>query len=171
MLNGTATNAFSAIGRKAEPTRVNKLADNEATVENGDFKVFIEKYSNKKSLKVGVVKLLDILAIKLTKLNHYKAKDANTLKRTVTFSLDEYMTYLGIKNVDNVNNRKSARKRLKEALDTLYSISLEWEEKSRGEVKNYTKMRICEAQGINRGIASFTFTADMANYLNQAYIM
>lgn len=165
LLNGTATNAFSIIGRKAEPTRINPLADNEATIENGDFKVFIEKYSNKKTLKVGVVKLLDILAIKLTKLNHYKAKDANTLKRTVTFSLDEYMTFLGIKDV------KDARKRLKEALDTLYSISLEWEEKSRGEVKNYTKMRICEAQGINRGIASFTFTADMANYLNQAYIM
>ena len=165
MLNGTATNAFSAIGRKAEPTRINPLADNEATIENGDFKVFIEKYSNKKTLKVGVVKLLDILAIKLTKLNHYKAKDANTLKRTVTFSLDEYMTYLDVKDV------KDARKRLKEALDTLYSISLEWGEKSRGEGKNYTKMRICEAQGINRGIASFTFTADMANYLNQAYIM
>ena len=165
MLNGTATNAFSAIGRKAEPTRINQLADNEATIEKGDFKVFIEKYSNKKTLKVGVVKLLDILAIKLTKLNHYKAKDTNTLKRTVTFSLDEYMTFLDIKDV------KDARKRLKEALDTLYSISLEWEEKSRGEVKNYTKMRICEAQGINRGIASFTFTADMANYLNQAYVM
>lgn len=171
MLNGTATNAFSAIGRKAEPTSIKKITDN-ATIEKGDFKVFIEKYSkNKKSLKVGVVKLLDILAIKLTKLNHYKAKDTNTLKRTVTFSLDEYMTYLGIKNIDNANNRKSARKRLKEALDTLYSISLEWEEKSRGTVKNYTKMRICEAQGINRGIASFTFTADMANYLNQAYVM
>lgn len=165
MLNGTATNAFSAIGRKAEPTRFNPLSNDEATIENGDFKVFIEKYSNKKTLKVGVVKLLDILAIKLTKLNHYKAKDANTLKRTVTFSLDEYMTYLDVKDV------KDARKRLKEALDTLYSISLEWEEKSRGEVKNYTKMRICEAQGINRGITSFTFTADMANYLNQAYIM
>ena len=165
LLNGTATNAFSIIGRKAKPTRINQLADNEATIEKGDFKVFIEKYSNKKTLKVGVVKLLDILAIKLTKLNHYKAKDANTLKRTVTFSLDEYMTYLDIKDV------KDARKRLKEALDTLYSISLEWEEKSRGEVKNYTKMRICESQGINRGIASFTFTADMANYLNQAYIM
>ena len=171
MLNGTATNAFSAIGRKAEPTRINPLADNEATIENGDFKVFIEKYSNKKTLKVGVVKLLDILAIKLTKSNHYKAKDANTLKRTVTFSLDEYMTCLGIKNIDNANNRKYASKRLKEALDTLYSISLEWEEKSKGKVINYTKMRICEAQGINRGIASFTFTADMANYLNQAYVM
>ena len=165
MLNGTATNAFSIIGRKAKPTRINQLADNEATIEKGDFKVFIEKYSNKKTLKVGVVKLLDILAIKLTKSNHYKAKDANTLKRTVTFSLDEYMTYLDVKDV------KDARKRLKEALDTLYSISLEWEEKSRGEVKNYTKMRICESQGINRGIASFTFTADMANYLNQAYVM
>ena len=165
LLNGTATNAFSIIGRKAKPTRINQLADNEATIENGDFKVFIEKYSNKKTLKVGVVKLLDILAIKLTKSNHYKAKDANTLKRTVTFSLDEYMTFLDIKDV------KDARKRLKEALDTLYSISLEWEEKSRNEVKNYTKMRICESQGINRGIASFTFTADMANYLNQAYIM
>ena len=165
LLNGTATNAFSIIGRKAKPTRINQLADNEATIEKGDFKVFIEKYSNKKTLKVGVVKLLDILAIKLTKLNHYKAKDANTLKRTVTFSLDEYMTYLDVKDV------KDARKRLKEALDTLYSISLEWEEKSRAEVKNYTKMRICEAQGINRGIVSFTFTADMANYLNQAYVM
>ena len=164
MLNGTATNAFSAIGRKAEPTSIKKITDN-ATIEKGDFKVFIEKYSNKKTLKVSVVKLLDILAIKFTKLNHYKAKDANTLKRTVTFSLDEYMTYLDVKDV------KDARKRLKEALDTLYSISLEWGEKSRGEVKNYTKMRICEAQGINRGIASFTFTADMANYLNQAYIM
>ena len=163
LLNGTATNRLAVIGRSAKPTRTNLL--DEATIENGDLKVFIEKYSNKKTLKVGVVKLLDILAIKLTKLNHYKAKDANTLKRTVTFSLDEYMTYLDIKDV------KDARKRLKEALDTLYSISLEWEEKSRGEVKNYTKMRICEAQGINRGIASFTFTADMANYLNQAYIM
>ena len=164
MLNGTATNAFSAIGRKAEPTSIKKITDN-ATIEKGDFKVFIEKYSNKKTLKVSVVKLLDILAIKFTKLNHYKAKDANTLKRTVTFSLDEYMTYLDVKDV------KDARKRLKEALDTLYSISLEWGEKSRGEVKNYTKMRICEAQGINRGIASFTFTADMANYLNQSYVM
>lgn len=53
MLNGTATNAFSAIGRKAEPTRINPLADNEATIENGDFKVFIEKYSNKKTGSVA----------------------------------------------------------------------------------------------------------------------
>ena len=172
MLNGTATNKLATIGRKTKPTRrINPLTDNEATIENGDFKVFIEKYSNKKTLKVSVVKLLDILSVELTKLNHYRAKDPNKLKRTVTFSLDDYMTYLGIKNIDNYNNRRSASKRLKEALDTLYSISLEWEEKSRGEVKNYTKMRICEAQGINRGIASFTFTADMANYLNQAYIM
>ena len=162
MLNGTATNKLATIGRKAEPTRINPLADNEATIEYGDFKVFIEKYSNKKSLKVGVVKLIDILAIKFAKSNHYKAKNPN---RTVTFSLDEYINLLDIKDI------KDARRRLKEALDTLYSISLEWEEKSKGRVINYTKMRICEAQGINRGIASFTFTSDMANYLNQAYIM
>ena len=167
MLNGTATNKLANIGRKTKP-RINPLTDNEATIENGDFKVFIEKYSNKKSLKVGVVKLLDILAIKFAKSNHYKAKNPN---RTVTFSLDEYMTYLGIKNIDNYNNRRSASKRLKEALDTLYSISLEWEEKSKGKVINYAKMRICEAQGIKRGIASFTFTQNMAQYLNQSYIM
>ncbi|MHC3888962.1 replication initiation protein, partial [Streptococcus thermophilus] len=162
MLNGTATNKLATIGRKTKPTRINPLADNEATIENGDFKVFIEKYSNKKSLKVGVVKLLDLLSIKFSKSNHYKAKNPN---RTVTFSLDDYMTYLGIKDI------KDARKRLKEALDTLYSISLEWEEKSGDKIINYAKTRICETQGINRGIASFTFTADMANYLNQAYIM
>lgn len=171
MLNGKATNAFANIGRNAEPTRINPLADNEATIENGDFKVFIEKYSNKKTLKVGVVKLLDILSVELTKLNHYRAKDPNKLKTTVTLSLDDYMTYLGINNIDNPNTRKDARKRLKEALDTLYSISLEWEEKSGDKVINYAKMRICEAQGIKRGIASFTFTTRMAHYLNQSYIM
>ena len=161
MLNGTATNKLATIGRKTKP-RIKPLADNEATIEYGDFKVFIEKYSNKKSLKVGVVKLLDILAIKFAKSNHYKAKNPN---RTVTFSLDEYINLLGIKDI------KSARKRLKEALDTLYSISLEWEEKSKGKVINYAKMRICEAQGIERGVASFTFTTRMAQYLNQSYIM
>ena len=171
MLNGTATNAFSTIGRKAKPTSIKTIADNEATIEKGDFKVFIEKYSDKKTLKVGVAKVLDILAIKLTKMNHYKAKKPNTLKRTVTFSVKDYMIYLGIKNIDNYNNRRSASKRLKEALDTLYSISLEFEERSNGKVKSYKKMRICEAQGINRGVASFTFTEDMASYLNQAYIM
>ena len=168
MLNGTATNKLSTIGRKAKPTSIKKLADNEATLEYGDFKVFIEKYSKEKKLKVGVVKLLDILAIKFAKSNHYRAKDPN---RTVTFSLDEYMTYLGIKNIDNYNNRRSASKRLKEALDTLYSISLEWEEKSKGKVINYAKMRICEAQGIERGVASFTFSQNMAQYLNQSYIV
>lgn len=162
MLNGTATNKLANIGRKAKPTRINPLADNEATIENGDFKVFIEKYSKEKKPKVGVVKLLDILAIKFAKSNHYKAINPN---RTVTFSLDEYMTLLGIKDI------KDARKRLKEALNTLYSISLEWEEKSGDKVINYAKMRICEAQGIERGIASFTFTTRMAQYLNQSYIM
>lgn len=171
MLNGTATNNLAIIGRNAEPTRINPLADNEATIENGDFKVFIEKYSNRKSLKTGVVKLLDLLAVELTKVNHYRAKDPATLQTTVTFSLDDYMNYLGIKNIDNPNTRKDARKRLKDALDTLYSISLEWEEKSGDKVKNYAKMRICEAQGIKRGIASFTFTTSMAHYLNQSYIM
>ncbi|MGQ7396256.1 RepB family plasmid replication initiator protein [Streptococcus suis] len=171
MLNGTATNTLAIIGRNAEPTRINPLADNEATIENGDFKVFIEKYSNKKSLKVGVVKLLDFLAVGLAKNNHYREKDTSKLQTTVTFTLDDYMTYLGIKNIDNPNTRKDARKRLKEALETLYSISLEWEEKSGDKVKNYAKMRICEAQGIKRGIASFTFTTSMAHYLNQSYIM
>lgn len=171
MLNGTATNKLAIIGRNTEPTRINPLADNEATIENGDFKVFIEKYSDKKNLKVGVIKLLDLLAVELTRVNHYRAKDPTTLQTTVKFSLDDYMTYLGIKNIDNPNTRKDARKRLKEALDTLYSISLEWDEKSGDQVKNYAKMRICEAQGIKQGIASFTFTTSMAHYLNQAYIM
>ena len=171
MLNGTATNKLATIGRKTKPTRINPLADDEATIECGDFKVFIEKYSNKKTLKVGVAKVLDILVIKLTKMNHYKAKNSNTLKRTVTFSVKEYMTYLGIKNIDNAHNRKSASKRLKEARDTLYSISLEWEENSKGKVINYKKMRICEAQGIKRRVASFTFTEGMAYYLNQSYII
>ena len=171
MLNGTATNAFSIIGRKAKPTRINRLADNEATIESDDFKVFIEKYSNKKTLKVGVVKLLDFLAVGLAKNNHYRDKDITNLQNTVTFSIDDYMGYLGVANPDNKHTRDQVRRRLKAELETLYSISLEWEEKSREKVKSYEKMRICEAQGIKRGVASFTFTTSMAHYLNQSYIM
>ena len=163
MLNGTATNTLAIIGRNAEPTRINPLADNEATIENGDFKVFIEKYSNKKSLKVGVVKLLDFLAVGLAKNNHYRDKDITNLQNTVTFSIDDYMGYLGVANPDSKNTRDQVRRRLKAELDTLYSISLEWKEKSRDKVEDYAKMRICEAQGIKRGVASFTFTTSMAH--------
>ena len=111
LLNGTATNAFSIIGRKAKPTRINKLADNEATIEKGDFKVFIEKYSNKKTLKVGVVKLLDFLAVGLAKNNHYRDKDITNLQNTVAFSIDDYMGYLGVANPDNKNTRDQVRRR------------------------------------------------------------
>ena len=171
MLNGTATNRLAVIGRSATPTRINPLADNEATIENGDLKVFIEKYSDKKSLKVGTIKLLDLLAVELAKVNHFREKDTSKIQTTVTFSLDDYMGYLGIPNPENPNARKEARKKLKEGLDTIYSTSLEWEEKSGKEVKSYAKMRIAEAHGIKRGIVSFTFTKSMASYLNQAYIM
>ena len=169
MLNGTATNRLAVIGRSAKPTRTNLL--DEATIENGDLKVFIEKYSDKKSLKVGTIKLLDLLAVELAKVNHFREKDTSKIQTTVTFSLDDYMGYLGIPNPENPNARKEARKKLKEGLDTIYSTSLEWEEKSGKEVKSYAKMRIAEAHGIKRGIVSFTFTKSMASYLNQAYIM
>ena len=169
LLNGTATNRLAVIGRSAKPTRTNLLS--EATIENGDLKVFIEKYSDKKSLKVGVVKLLDFLAVGLTKNNHYRDKDITNLQNTVTFSIDDYMGYLGVANPDSKNTRDQVRRRLKAELDTLYSISLEWKEKSGKEVKSYAKMRIAEAHGIKRGIVSFTFTKSMASYLNQAYIM
>lgn len=171
MLNGTATNKLATIGRSATPSRVNPLANNEATIENGDFKVFIEKYSDKKSLKVGTVKLLDLLAVELAKVNHFRSKDTGSVQTTVTFSLDDYMGYLGIPNPETASARKEARKRLKEALETIYSTSLEWEERSGKEVKSYAKMRICEAQGIKRGVVTFSFTQSMANYLNQSYIM
>ena len=169
LLNGTATNRLAVIGRSAKPTRTNLL--DEATIENGDLKVFIEKYSDKKSLKVGTIKLLDLLAVELAKVNHFREKDTSKIQTTVTFSLDDYMGYLGIPNPENPNARKEARKKLKEGLDTIYSTSLEWEEKSGKEVKSYAKMRIAEAHGIKRGIVSFTFTKSMASYLNQAYIM
>lgn len=118
-----------------------------------------------------MVKLLDFLAVGLAKNNHYRDKDITNLQNTVTFSIDDYMGYLGVANPDNKNTRDQVRRRLKAELETLYSISLEWEEKSGEKVKSYEKMRICEAQGIKRGVASFTFTTSMAHYLNQSYIM
>ena len=51
MLNGTATNRLAVIGRSAKPTRFNPLSNDEATIENGDLKVFIEKYAKMKNFQ------------------------------------------------------------------------------------------------------------------------
>lgn len=167
MLSGPATNQLTTTSTKATPFNINAITGT-ATLTTGSLKLFIEQYANLKgSLKVSTYKLLDALTMELTDQNHYrKSGSINTL---VTLPLGEYMKICGIP--DTTASKKWTRKKVKEELDILYNLSLEWQEAKGKETKGFIKRRICDSVGINRGKILFNFTPAMAEYLNNAYIM
>ena len=126
----------------------------------------------------SVRKLADILAIELTKQIPYLATAEQILKgRRVTLTLDEYMSICGL------TDRKEARKQLRINTETLYNLSLEWDERSkvidpetgrRKYRKKHWKGRYIDLTGEGAGITdseiTVYFTPEIAIYLSQAYI-
>ena len=142
--------------------------------------VFVE-LSNFDTLNItdSARKLFDILAIRLTKQVPYLATAEQILKgRRVSLTLDEYMSLCAL------TDRKEARKKLINSLETLSNIWLEWDEKSkiidpqtgkRKYRKTHWKARLLDKRGIEESITdggiTVYFTVDIAQYLSQAYIM
>lgn len=69
------------------------------------------------------------------------------------------------------SSKDKTRRRVKEDLETLFHMSLEWTESSGKKTKDFAKMRICDKVAIVRGNINFNFSKDMARYLTDAYIM
>lgn len=168
LLNGTATNQFSSFSTRNKIPQIDKITGS-ATMEQGTLKVFIDNYTELTGgLRVSTHKLLDTCTIMLTRSNTYRSK-SNSINNTVVISIDEYMR---ICNVPQTKASKDKmRRKLKEDLDTLYHISMEWSEKSGKQQQDFAKMRICSSVGIERGNIILTFSQEMASYLNNAYIM
>ena len=182
LLQGKPTNALAtSSGKKLKPN----LADN-VTVLNDNVQIVIEQFSNVK-LNVPTLKVLDACILKLTQ--HFPhgtdVSDETLVKyKNVKVTADEYMEMTGIKD------RKQAYEQLKAAMNTLYRISFEWDDKAyvKGKKKDvHYKMRLAESleettetencpipHGKSKefdGYIVLSFSMKMARYFATAYIM
>lgn len=167
MLNGTATNQLTNINTNAIPPTIDIITGN-ATIEQGTLKVFIDKYSKLKGVRTSTLKLLDTCTMYLTKQNTYRGNNEK-INTTVIIPLEQYMSLCGIPLTKS--SKDKTRRKVKEDLETLFHMSLEWTEASGKKIKDFAKMRICDKIAIVRGNINFNFSKDMAGYLTDAYIM
>lgn len=167
MLNGTATNKLMHINTNSIPPMLNIITGN-ATIEQGSLKIFIDKYSELKGVRTSTLKLLDICTMYLTKQNNYRGKEKEVITG-VSIPIEQYMKLCGIPFTKP--SKDKTRCKIKEDLETLYHISLEWTESSGKYTKDFAKMRICDKVAISRGNITFNFSKEMAKYLTNAYIM
>lgn len=168
MLNGIATNQLTNISTRSNPPLVDAITGN-ATIEQGTLKVFIDKYSELTGgLRTSTHKLLDACTIALTDQNNFRGKD-DTLNPLVTIPLERFMELCGIPSTKP--SKDKTRRKVKEDLETLYHISMEWTETSGRKTKDFAKMRLCDKVALVRGNIIFSFSIDMARYLTNAYLM
>lgn len=168
MLNGPATNQLTNISAQMNPPTVDAITGN-ATIEQGTLKVFIDGYNELTAgLRTSTYKLLDVCTLALTQQNGYRPKE-DKLNTTVLIPLEQFMELCG-KPITKPSKDKTRRK-VKEDLNTLYKISMEWTENSRNKIRDFEKMRLCDRVGIVGGNIKFVFSSDMASYLTNSYVM
>jgi len=167
MLQGTGSNNLSRISTKTATPYVDDITG-VATITDGEFKVFFENYNELAGgLRISTHKLLDACAIDLTAHSQYRGN--GEVKTAVCIPIEEYMRLCDIPLTKP--SKDKTRRRLQEDLETIYSISLEWKERSGKVIKDYAKMRIVTSQGIKRGSIFVNFSPEFAKYLTGAYIM
>ena len=167
MLQGAGSNKFSQISFRTTEPDVDAITG-VATIKDGDYKVFIEKYNELSGgLRISTHKLLDACTIALTANNQYR--ESGNIETAVCIPIDEYMRLCGIPLTKP--SKDKTRRRLQEDLETLYSVSIEWTERTGKTMKDYSKMRIVTSQGIKRGNIFLDFSTEFAKYLTMAYIM
>lgn len=171
ILNAPGLNNIFTLSPKSVPNRINPIIQEEATFEFLDCSLFIENYRINHSLKIRVFKMLDFLVKCLSDINEYKKNENERIETVIQFSLDEYACLLGKSNIKNDTTRKNVRRLINEALEIIYSISLESSEKRSGNKVNFKKMRICQMFECKNSVYTFVFTETFARYLLSSYIM
>lgn len=169
MLQGTGTNALTRTSTRRTPPEIDEITGL-AKISTGSLTVFIEQYNALSSgLRISTHKLLDMLTIALTEQNDYRGK--GELHTLVSLPLVDYMDKCGIPQTKT--SKDKARRKVREDLETLYNISIEWSENTGrgGDVKEFAKTRICDMIAIRNGNIMMNFSKSITDYLTNAYIM
>ena len=178
MYHGPGLDSLAQISARETPER-DAIVDT-AVYTGSNYTFTLKEYSELigaglVGLRVSTQKLLDALVMDLTAKNTRGARPKTT---TAIIDLEEYMRRCG-KEI-NKSNKDKQRKKIKEDLEILYWLSLDWKEHTGNQAegadktgnKNFIKMRICSAIGIiKNGQIVVNFTPEIVNYLTQAYIM
>lgn len=153
---GKATNQFTKISSSNNNADVN--LNGEARIKEGEITVFIDNYTNlTRGLSPTTYRLLDALTVSFT--------ESGATDTLITIPLKYYMEKCGIKDP------KTARKQVKDELNTLYNISLEWTEKNGKHEKDFAKTRLCDSVGIKKGVILFNLTPAFFTYLKNTPVM
>lgn len=162
LLQNSATNAITHTSVRKNAFTVHPITK-EGTLKSGDLTLVIEDFTN--PLPVSARKLFDALAIEFTKQTNYRGKSLPALH--VTLPLRQYVELCG-QDPDNKPQVDKARRRVKVDLKMLLQITLKWQGRNK---RDFLEAKICSKVGITRGVIHFTFAPDLAEYLQQAYIM
>lgn len=168
MLQGPGTNGLSFINSNCMKPEVS-FYNGEGKLRKGTLTVFIDRYNELTGeLRPSAQKLLDACTIILTQQNKYRG-EGGELKTRVIIPLERYMEFCGIPLTKA--SKDKTRRKVKEDLDTLFHIFLEWTETSGRTPKDFSKMRICDEIDFDNGNIIFSFSMSMARYLTNSYIM
>ncbi|MGU7915025.1 hypothetical protein ACS60K_03850 [Streptococcus suis] len=171
ILNAPGLNKIFTLSQKSVPNRINPIMQDEAMFDLTDSSLFIENYQVNHTIKIRVFKMLDFLVKCLSDINEYKKNENEKIETVIQFSLDEYAYLLGKTKIKNDSTRKNVRRLINEALEIIYSISIESSEKRSGNKVNFKKMRICQMYECKNSIYTFVFTDSFARYLLSSYVM
>ncbi|HEL1824014.1 TPA: hypothetical protein TXY95_002299 [Streptococcus suis] len=171
ILNAPGLNKIFSLSQKSVPNRIYPIMQDEAMFDLTDSSLFIENYQVNHTIKIRVFKMLDFLVKCLSDINEYKKNENEKIETVIQFSLDEYACLLGKTKLKNDSTRKNVRRLINEALEIIYSISIESSEKRCGKKVNFKKMRICQMYECKNSIYTFVFTESFARYLLSSYIM
>lgn len=168
MLQGMATNRFTQLSTRSSSVTVDE-ATGMATLQKGTMTVFIEKFNTLSGeLRVSTHKLLDACTIVLTEQNAFRSN--GPLHTMVSIPIEDYMAQCGIPLTKA--SKDKTRRKVKEDLEVLYNVSLNWSESvGREGVRNYAKMRLISSHAIIGGKISVRFSEDFARYITHSYIM
>ena len=139
----------------------------EAFVKHGGTTVSVdEKYQDMlaKLLGPGTLKLFLYCCGGLAKINAYRGDEG--IKPTVSFPIVEYMKKCKIPITSA--NKDETRKKVRERLDLLFGISMEYDGKRKVE-----KSRICANYKMDPGTGEieFIFNPKMAEHLTSSYVL
>lgn len=165
--NNPATNSFAAMAAKKAPDKIDLYASGKATFEQGTVQMVIDGYNNLLStLRPSTAKLLDILAIKLTDQNTYKAKKER-IKPDVEIPLTEYAEFKGMTLTKS--SKDKLRQEASRDLELLRVASLRWGDRKTKKRTNQPFTNITSSGEVRNSVIYYRFNPDFASLLIGAY--
>lgn len=181
MYHGKATDQLAQISSKG--AEFNPLSGNAKAKSGGVTVTFREYQSLKGTYGINEHKLLSTAIATFTSLNNYSKSGKGATNYRVAFPLKEYALACGydVEERDTetpeaaakekkraANALKDARKKFRNSLEVLDSITLEWNEGIKGgAAKDFSVAHLISGYSIRGGQIAITFNPDFGDYIAQ----